>query len=64
LVPREISLIITSIIFSENDDFAVDGVLGIVITVKRAKGRVIKGFKSVKLTDDEDEKVTIIYRII
>jgi len=61
---KKISLIVTLIIFFENDDFAVNEVLNIIIIIKRAKKRVIEGFKLIKLINDEGEEVIIVYRII
>jgi len=64
LILKKISLIITSIISFEDDDFAANEALNAVIIIKRAKRRVTKEFKLTKLTNDEGEKITIVYRII
>jgi len=64
LVLKKILLIITSIIFFEDDDFAVNEALNTVIIIGRAKRRVIKRFKLAKLINNEGEEIVIIYRII
>jgi len=63
-MPKKISLIITSITSFENDDFVINEALNIIIIIKRAKRRVIKEFKLIKLINDEGKKVAIVYRII
>jgi len=64
LIPKKISLIVTSITSFEDDDSAANEASGAAITAGRAKKRATEGFKSAKLTDDEDEEVAIVYRII